>query len=229
MLHWATSFSSSEDVFKLFIANGADVNIKNTNGAVPLHEAVEKKNETVIRILLEAGARMDIVADKGKFQNKSPQDIVRQFENNEVDLQNINQIMDVHINSTCDTTHNNDTELAKVHSTSNKKESSVSNISVEYNNCDTDFQKCIIPSDASNHTDNSNPDITGRQATYESSTIQDLNRATGSSPVPPVITDERLNLLWPQPKHIHQLSGVPCRFRKRLTLSVSPGPVSVHE
>jgi hypothetical protein len=222
MLHWATSFSSSEDVLKLFIANGADVNVKNANGAVPLHEAVEKKNETVIRILLEAGARMDIVAEKGKFRDKSPQDIVRESKNNEIDLQKINQLMEVHINSTCDTADDNDTELAKVHSTSHIKGSSVSNISVEYNNCDTN------PQNVRNHTDN-NPHITGRQSSCKYSTTQDLNRATGSSPVPTLITDERLNLLWPQPKHIHQLSGVPCRFRKRLALSVSPGPVSVHE
>ena len=50
-----------------------------------------------------------------------------------------------------------------------------------------------------------------------------------SSPVPPLITDERLNLIWPQPKHVRQLDGGSCQFRKRLTLTVSPGPVSIHE
>lgn len=49
------------------------------------------------------------------------------------------------------------------------------------------------------------------------------------SPVPPVITDERLNLLWPQPKLVQQLSQILNVFPHRMSLSVSPGKHSVHD
>ncbi len=44
-----------------------------------------------------------------------------------------------------------------------------------------------------------------------------------SSPLAPVITDERLNYLWPQPTVIKQLQAEPVVFPKELQLSVSPG------
>ena len=48
------------------------------------------------------------------------------------------------------------------------------------------------------------------------------------SPLPPVVTDERLNKLWPQPKSIRQLSGEPVPYPDVLPLTVSPGGESVH-
>jgi len=49
------------------------------------------------------------------------------------------------------------------------------------------------------------------------------------SPVPPVITDERFNLLCPQPKQIHQLSDEQNFFPDRMTISISPGRHSIHD
>ena len=43
------------------------------------------------------------------------------------------------------------------------------------------------------------------------------------SPLPPVVTDERLNKLWPQPKSIRQLSGEPAPYPAVLPLTISPG------
>ena len=43
------------------------------------------------------------------------------------------------------------------------------------------------------------------------------------SPLPPVVTDERLNKLWPQPKSIRQLSGEPVPYPTVLPLTISPG------
>ena len=43
------------------------------------------------------------------------------------------------------------------------------------------------------------------------------------SPLPPVVTDERLNKLWPQPKSIRQLSGEPVPYPAVLPLTISPG------
>ncbi len=50
-----------------------------------------------------------------------------------------------------------------------------------------------------------------------------------SSPVNPVITDERLNLLWPQPSSVQQLAGEPILIPEKMPLSVSPGKESVHK
>jgi hypothetical protein len=47
-----------------------------------------------------------------------------------------------------------------------------------------------------------------------------------------VITDERLNLLWPQPTFMRQLTSSDeqlNRFPKKLTLAISPGKLSVHQ
>ena len=59
-------------------------------------------------------------------------------------------------------------------------------------------------------------------------TVQEL-LSSRLSPLPPVITDERLNLLWPQPMLIRQLSGEPFVYPKQLPLTVSPGKESVHK
>ena len=49
------------------------------------------------------------------------------------------------------------------------------------------------------------------------------------SPLPPVVTDERLNKLWPQPRSIRQLSGEPVPYPPVLPLTISPsGGESVH-
>jgi hypothetical protein len=52
------------------------------------------------------------------------------------------------------------------------------------------------------------------------------------SPLPSVITDERLNLLWPQPTWMQQLSSADeriNRFPPKLRLTLSPGKHSIHQ
>ena len=49
------------------------------------------------------------------------------------------------------------------------------------------------------------------------------------SPLPPVITDDRLNILWPQPSFIRQLGSEPCLFPDELPMTVSPGRESIHK
>lgn len=53
--------------------------------------------------------------------------------------------------------------------------------------------------------------------------------ARASSPVPPVITDERLNLLWPPPSVVRQLAGEPIVFPKDMQLTVSTGGTDIHK
>lgn len=62
-----------------------------------------------------------------------------------------------------------------------------------------------------------------------SSTQKAVSSINRFSPLPPVITDERLNLLWPQPQFIRQLHGEPRIFPNELPMTISPGIESIHK
>ena len=112
--------------------------------------------------------------------------------------------------------------IAEVHSTRIKNDDSVDNSSDDLNGCD--INPCDVPEPSQPLSL-----ITEIKDAPTNHQCGNFARLAVSSPVPPLITDERLNLLWPQPKHIQQLAGNPCQFRKRMALSVSPGPISVHK
>ena len=217
-LHWAASFSSSEDVFKLFVEYNVDVNIQNGDGAVALHDGVDQNNEMAINTLLSAGASMDIVATKGKYMGKSPKDLYKTLDINGHETEEKIDLNTLQLNSTVALAEKNDIQIAQVHS-STSRESPISNISVEYSIDDTITVEGLNQNNTEKEEfeNNSNPSISA------------YNSGKRSSPIPPLITDERLNLIWPQPKHVNQLAGAHCHFRKRLALTVAPGPVSIHE
>ena len=227
-LHWAASFASSEDVFNLFIEYNVDVNVKNNDGAIPLHEAVEQNNKMATDILLAAGANLDIVAEKGKFGGKSPKDLMKLLEINSQELEDKINLHDLHINSTLSLADEDNIQIAKVHS-STSRESPISNISVEFNINNSTTAESLSQAGLSKESVESSGHPENKKSSYKFDSGHTFDGVERSSPVPPLITDERLNLIWPQPKHVHQLAGTPCRFRKRLTLTVSPGPVSIHE
>ena len=221
-LHWAASFGSSNAVIKLLISNGADANVENVDGAVPIHEAVKRKNESIVQLLLEAGAKMDIVAKKGKFGGKSPHDLALELQNKENNSKISAEMCEPLVNSFSIPPKKRNGNIAEVHSTRIKNDDSVDNSSDDLNGCD--INPCDVPEPSqplSLITEIKDPPTNHQFGNFA--------RLAVSSPVPPLITDERLNLLWPQPKHIHQLAGNPCQFRKRMALSVSPGPISVHK
>ena len=221
-LHWATSFGSSSTVINLLISNGANANVANVNGAVPIHEAVQRKNESIVQLLLEAGAKMDIVAKKGKFCGKSPQDVALELQNKENNSSVSSEMCDHLVNSFSIQPKESNINIAGVHSTRIKNDDSVENSSDDLNGCDINPCDVTVLSQPP-------PLITEIKDPPTNHQFDNFARLAVSSPVPPLITDERLNLLWPQPKHIQQLSGNPCQFRKRMALSVSPGPISVHK
>ena len=221
-LHWAASFGSSNAVIKLLISNGADPNVQNVNGAVPIHEAVKRKNESIRQLLLEAGAKMDIVAKKGKFCGKSPQDVVLELQNKDKNSKISTEMCHPLTNSFSIPPKECNVNLAEVHSTRIKDGQSVDNSSDDLNGCDINPCDVTELSQLPSLTTEIKDPPTNNQ-------FDNFVRLPACSPVPPLITDERLNLLWPQPKHIQQLAGNPCQFRKRMALSVSPGPISVHK
>ncbi|KAK7867800.1 hypothetical protein R5R35_001212 [Gryllus longicercus] len=74
-LHWIaiTDYSGSW-VYQLMVA-GADVNARDRNGETPLHYAAMGGNEEAVRALLAAGARRDLRAWGGCWENKTPFDV----------------------------------------------------------------------------------------------------------------------------------------------------------
>ena len=73
-LHWAASFGSKE-VVSLLLDRGANVNAANVDGCAPLHDAVQRKDIAIVRILLDAGADSSMMATGGKMKGKTPQDL----------------------------------------------------------------------------------------------------------------------------------------------------------
>lgn len=66
-LHVA-SYERAVEVMKLLIENGADVNARNDEGETPLHKATSScpnDDFTMLRILIDAGAKMDIKCKNG--------------------------------------------------------------------------------------------------------------------------------------------------------------------
>ena len=73
-LHWAASFGS-EDVIQLLIDNQFDVNAQNSDGCTPLHDAVQRKDQNIIKLLIAAGADTSISPIKGKLRGKTPREL----------------------------------------------------------------------------------------------------------------------------------------------------------
>lgn len=55
LLHWA-SFNGSIKCINVLVDQGANVNIKDIHGRIPLHEAMSKDNKDAVMTLLDRGA-----------------------------------------------------------------------------------------------------------------------------------------------------------------------------
>ncbi|XP_033127750.1 uncharacterized protein LOC117125369 [Anneissia japonica] len=74
LLHWATSYSNLRMV-KCLLDHGVDVNRKNKDGAVPLHDAVSRKDVDIVKELILFGANPHVSALSGRFEGKTALDV----------------------------------------------------------------------------------------------------------------------------------------------------------
>jgi len=103
VLHWAASFADVATLRLLLDAN-ADVNVINSDGSTPLHDAISRGNKEIISELLKHGALVNIIPFKGPMEGKSCYDLA-------IDKEDIRTLLDVHL-LTADTptngSHNED-------------------------------------------------------------------------------------------------------------------------
>jgi ankyrin repeat protein len=65
-LHALLALSKDENVVRLLIEHGADVNAAQTAGYRPLHQAAVAGREDLVRLLLDTGADKTARCDRGK-------------------------------------------------------------------------------------------------------------------------------------------------------------------
>ena len=73
-LHWAASFGSVE-MIKLLIEKQFDVNARNCDGCSPLHDAIQRKDSDIVKLLIAAGADTTVSPSKGKLKGKTPREM----------------------------------------------------------------------------------------------------------------------------------------------------------
>mmetsp|Transcript_1588 Transcript_1588/g.5178 ORF Transcript_1588/g.5178 Transcript_1588/m.5178 type:complete len:992 (-) Transcript_1588:112-3087(-) len=74
-LHWACGFGTPE-IVALLCRNGADVNLGNADGGMPLHDAAERGDAGIIRVLLDHGANRRAKFTAGSKVGRAPVHVV---------------------------------------------------------------------------------------------------------------------------------------------------------
>ena len=72
----ATTLSANIEQLQFLAKNGADLNIKNSQGYTPLMLAVLKNNIDMVRALLEAGADTSVTDNKGRTAKEIGQSLI---------------------------------------------------------------------------------------------------------------------------------------------------------
>jgi ankyrin repeat protein len=61
------AIKGNEEIARMLIDAGANVNVQNKRGRTPLHRAASDGSVEIARMLIDAGARKDIPNEDGKF------------------------------------------------------------------------------------------------------------------------------------------------------------------
>ncbi|XP_048734927.2 uncharacterized protein LOC125650577 [Ostrea edulis] len=197
-LHWAASFGNRA-VIQCLCTRGADVRAVNANGCTPLHDAVKRGDAQAVTELLMHNSDPMAKVTCGKDEGKTAVDLASGKP----------QVLKV-LNNPPKALHETDNATG----------------------AQSGLQKLTIradsTSDTSLHSPLPNGDVNGPLSpTPQLKTPTFSNKMSLDStlqPPKPVVTEEKLGLLWPQPQSIIQRDGKPFTLDNQLPVYVSTGP-----
>ncbi|XP_021936074.1 uncharacterized protein LOC110837829 isoform X2 [Zootermopsis nevadensis] len=247
-LHWAACYGN-KDIVTCLIDRGADVNAMNSCGATALHDAVLRGDRDIVEELMQSGANPLIQSLKGKFGGKTPLDLAAQKPELLVLVRtftsfspSVNGHQDIGVSS-----HQLQHGITVTTGGGSGGGGRVRSVSVE------SFSNGVR-GDMLNHRDGSTVSVHGHgfQSERKPSTrslntilfssqassldlspridqaIENLVRTHISTPVRPLVINNSLHLLWPQPQRMVELEGPPFVPQKELRISIIQSPVLIH-
>lgn len=241
-LHWAASFADS-DTLTCLIARGADVNAANSDGATPLHDAVARGDENIVRILLDHDANPHIQCYKGRHKGKTPlemasrkpqlQELMQQYflENKPVQ---VNGIDNGSVSPLLERRSLTSRELALSRGASGSLESLASmGADSVMTGVEAGTSDGIPPRKPSIGTPQSRSPLQSSSSLELSPRMEQVCERLASAQLtaPPrrLVTHSSLHMLWPQPRRIIELSGPGWTPPSHTTLAIVAGTVPVHK
>ncbi|KAG7172793.1 26S proteasome non-ATPase regulatory subunit 10-like 2, partial [Homarus americanus] len=239
----ALQLAPSHAITAIFTEELLRATAQSDDGATPLHDAVARGNESIIRILLEHDANPHIQCYKGRHKGKTPLEMAaRKPQLQEVMQQFASENKPVHINGIANGSVSpllkrrslTNRELAMSRGTSGSLESLASMgadsvmTGVEAGSGDgTSVRKPSIgtPQPRSPLQSSSSLELSPRMEQV----CERLASTQLTAPPRPLVTHSSLHLLWPQPRRITELSGPGWSPPSHATLAVVAGTIPVHK
>ncbi|XP_046371371.2 uncharacterized protein LOC124145584 isoform X2 [Haliotis rufescens] len=212
-LHWGVTYSTV-DMVQCLATRGANPNSVNAEGRSPLHEAVKRGDISIISVLLSYGADPSLTVKAGPDTGKTAFDLAS-------GLEKVEQLM-----KTPPRKRTLSSEAAQ-HELNNHTEKSPlsrldSSVSVESGVGAGDAG--MVNGTAANGVESTGPQLASPSFKPKPHVYDDLMM----SPLRAVVTEEKLNLLWPQPQSIVQGGGQPFVIQDHLPVIVAGGPIFSH-
>ncbi|XP_041351474.1 uncharacterized protein LOC121370371 [Gigantopelta aegis] len=210
-LHWAVCYGS-RDVVQGLASRGADVNRVNAAGHTPLHDAIVRGDRGIVEELLLNGAT--VPQDSGDGSNNlqslmelaaGNEEIVQLLKSPPKHLETLPALLQ-HKNHILDSRRN------LVHFDSTASIESLTE------------PEMVNGTSETNGINSTEPQLSSPTFKKRTALFDELNIA----PLKPVLTEEKLNLLWPQPQSIVQGGGKPFVIKDNLTVFVAGGPFCSH-